>query len=332
MYVLAGDIGGTKALMGLAQFEQGQLNTHIERRLPSADYADIESLIEHFLELAHIHSSKLDAVVLAVAGPVQEQEGRITCKLTNLPWTADSQAISSSLNHVPVSIINDFAAIGYALPHLGTDDLEQLQAGQPVTDAPRLAVGAGTGLGVCLQDTHEEESQVYPSEGGHVAFAPANPEQLGLLQYWMEKNGHCSREFLLSGPGIARIGEYVEHGLGISSGDLPQESDRSAAISLAGLKGDNAYAEKTMQLFADIYASQLGDLALSYLPRGGLFVAGGIAPKILPLLRQPRFLEVFRDKPPMQAVLDQIPVNVVTTDRVGLIGALFRAAELAAWD
>ena len=169
-----------------------------------------------------------------------------------------------------------------------------------------------------------------------MGFAPANAEQLGLLQYWMEKNGYCSREFLLSGPGIARIGEYVETVLGLMPGTLLKtrmlEGNPSAAISEAGMSVGDAFAEKTMQIFADIYASQLGDLALSYLPRGGIYIAGGIAPKILPLLQAPGFLDSFRNKPPMQELLKQIPVNVVKTDRVGLVGALVRATEIAGWD
>jgi glucokinase len=332
MYLLAGDIGGTKALMGLARIEAGQLKSQFETRLPSADYDSVESLLEHFLSLANIDNKQLSAVTLAVAGPVQHIEGHTHSRLTNLPWTADSQKLSAALNQTPVTIINDFAAVAYALPHLNTEDLEVLQAAPHSTTSPMLAVGAGTGLGISLLDHEGSVNRVYASEGGHVGFSPANQEQLGLLEFWMEKQGHCSREFLLSGPGIARIGEYIESVMGITPGEVlktrMQEGDPSAAISVAAQQGREPFAERTMQLFADIYASQLGNLALTYLPRGGLYIAGGIAPRILPLLRQSRFLGHFRNKPPMEALLDQIPVSVVTTSRTGLIGAYFRASEL----
>ena len=333
MYLLAADIGGTKALMGLARIEQGQLQMQFETQLPSADYEDIEPLLDHFLQLADIPGDQISAVTLAVAGPVQEKDGHSHSRLTNLPWTADSGSISAHLGGAPVSIINDFAAVGYALPHLESEDLIPLQAGAPKPGAAMLAVGAGTGLGVCLLDHREGKSHVFPSEGGHVGFAPANQEQVDLLYYWLEKNGHCSREFLLSGPGIARIGAFVAEALKLEPeatlGKKMQDADASAAISEAALSGEDSFARKTMQIFADIYASQLGDLALSYLPRGGLFIAGGIAPKILPLLQQPQFLEAFRDKPPMASVLEQIPLSVVMTTRSGLIGALHRAADIA---
>jgi len=332
MYLLAADIGGTKALMGLARIEQGQLHMQFETQLPSANYKDIEALLDHFLQLADIPGERISAATLAVAGPVQEKNGHSYSRLTNLPWTADSESISRHLGGASVSIINDFAAVGYALPHLESEELFPLQAGVPKPGAAMLAVGAGTGLGVCLLDHREGKSHVFPSEGGHVGFAPANQEQLELLHYWLEKNGHCSREFLLSGPGIARIGAFVARALELEPGETldrnMQDGDASAAISEAALNGEDSFASKTMQIFADIYASQLGDLALSYLPRGGLFIAGGIAPKILPLLQQPQFIEAFRNKPPMASLLEQISLNVVMTTRTGLIGALHRAAEL----
>ena len=333
MYLLAADIGGTKSLMGLARIEQGKLHMQFETRLPSADYKGIEPLLDQFLQLADISGDQISAATLAVAGPVQEKDGYSYSRLTNLPWTANSESISAHLGGAPVSIINDFAAVGYALPHLESEELFPLQAGAPKPGAAMLAVGAGTGLGVCLLDHRDGKSQVFPSEGGHVGFAPANQEQLDLLHYWLEKNGHCSREFLLSGPGIARIGEFVAEALQLKPDETlnrkMQDGDASAAISEAAINGEDDFARRTMQIFADIYASQLGDLALSYLPRGGLFIAGGIAPKILPLLQQPRFIEAFHNKPPMASLLEQIPLDVVMTTRTGLIGALHRAAEIA---
>jgi glucokinase len=332
MYLLAGDIGGTKCLMALARIEGETTAIHYEASLPSAGYASIEGMLLAFLEEAGVTTSDLRATALAVAGPIDRDGDISRCHLTNLPWYADSEELSAWLGHSPVELVNDFAAIGYSLNHLQADDFISLQEGRLDSGAPQLAVGAGTGLGLCLVDGAGDRTRIYASESGHVHFSPADSEQLELLRYWLEKQGHCSREFLLSGPGISRIAEYLQQARGIMAGEAliqaMREGDASAALSRAALDRSDELAVNTMRLFVRIYASQLGDLALSFLPRGGLNIAGGIAAKILPLLQEHGFMDVFRNNPAMAQLLEQIPVRVITTSRCGLIGALHRARQL----
>lgn len=334
MYLLAGDIGGTKCLMALARIKGEDTAIHYEASLPSAGYASIEAMLQAFLEEAGVTTGEIGATALAVAGPIDKVGDITRCHLTNLPWYADSEKLSAWLGHSPVELVNDFAAIGYSLNHLHADDFISLQEGRSDPEAPQLAVGAGTGLGLCLVDGTGDRTRIYASESGHVHFSPADNEQLELLRYWLEKQGHCSREFLLSGPGIPRIAEYLQQAGNIMPGEelarAIREGDASAAISRAALDKSDELAVHTMRLFVRIYASQLGDLALTFLPGAGLNIAGGIAAKILPLLEEHGFMKIFRDNPSMNRVLEKIPVRLITTPRCGLIGVLHRARQLSA--
>jgi glucokinase len=320
--------------MALATLNDEQLEIQHEASLPSADYPTLESMLEAFLGQAKVSVQEIMATVLAVAGPVQTMDQQSYCRLTNLPWEASSKQLSTWLNHTPVEIINDFAAIAYALSHIETDDLEVLQDGKPDSRAPLLAVGAGTGLGLCMVDQTDALSRIYTSETGHVHFAPADIEQLELTRYWLEKQGHCTREFILSGPGIQRIAEYLQqtHNIqaGVDLGRSMREGDASAALSKAAMDQSDELAQQTMRLFIRIYAGQLSDLALTYLPRGGLYIAGGVAARILPLMKTQEFLDAFLDNPTMRSLLEQIPLKVITTYRSGLIGALHHARDLLA--
>ncbi len=332
MYLLAGDIGGTKSLMALAKIMDGELVTQFEASLPSAEYDTIETMLQDFMDQSQARPQDIVATTLALAGPVQRSGNRSRCQLTNLPWYADSEALSHWTGGAPTELINDFAAIGYALEHLQKDDLVVLQQGRPEPRAPRLAMGAGTGLGLCMADGQGIQTRIYPSESGHVHFSPADEEQLALMHYWLKSQGHCSREFLLSGPGIQHIAGYLQTERDIQPGpalsQAMQRDDASAALSQAALAGSDELGVETLRLFTRIYAAQLGDAALGYLPYGGLYIAGGIATKILPLLERPEFMQAFRDNPAMRALLEDIPVSVITSGRAGLIGALNRARAI----
>ena len=332
MYILAGDIGGTKSLMALAQLKGEEPEIIHELKLPSGNYQDISALISDFLAKTSVDADAISHCTLAVAGPIIETEQETSCQLTNLPWMASTRQIEQQLPGARAALINDFAAVGYALPHLQHSSFITLQNGHMRDTAPRLAVGAGTGLGICLSHHQQGHTEVFPSEGGHVGFSPDNPEQQELLAYWMEKQGFCSREWLLSGPGIARIAEFLQEEKGLIAGpdlhDAMQSGDPSAALSNAALNGSDSLATRTLALFTDIYASQLGNLALTYLPGNGLYIAGGVAPRIKPLMQTERFIETFRNKPPMQALLETVPLYLVTDTRLGLTGALHHAAQL----
>lgn len=330
MMVLGGDVGGTKALLALARVGRGRPEIVAERRYASAEFEDFTTLVHRFLHETQ-NRVPISAACFGVAGPVDDLGGQQQARLTNLPWPAlDSALLAEDLELPQVELVNDFAAIAYALPLLGEDDLVTLQAGRGRKKGVRLLAGAGTGFGVCALCPDGE--QVLATEGGHAGFAPADEEQARLLAFVAAREGRCTREHLLCGRGILRIVDFLlaetGHAPGPELAEALAADEAPAAVSRLGLEGRDALAAQAMGLFARIYAGQLGDLALSFLAHGGVYVAGGIAPKILPVLKTPEFLSAFNAKPPMQALLQSMSLRVITHPKTGLLGALVRAAAL----
>lgn len=315
MPTLAADIGGTSTRLLL----KDGTDTVAEQDFPSQNYADLDTILQHFLKAhADVHP---EAACLAVAGPVRHGRARVT----NLPWVVHETEISEAFAIPRVRIINDFEAIGYGLANLEPSDFHQLQVGLPEATGTRALIGAGTGLGVAIVTRCGDRWQVLPGEGGHVDFAPRNATQQALLDYLLEQSARVSVEMLLSGPGLERIYEFVcfQHDID------PDSARRSAAsISSTALMGMDPLAVKTLELFVEIYGAQAGNLALISLATGGVFIAGGIAPKILSLLDSERFLNAFCDKPPMHELLGSMPVRVVLNTRCGLLGAVQVASDL----
>lgn len=323
--VLAGDIGGTKTLLQLAEAGAGGFRTLAERRFDSTAYAHFDTLLRDFMPP---DGPAVAAACFGVAGPV---DGR-RAKVTNLPWHLDSGAIGALLGISRVSLINDFSAVGHGIELLRPEDMETLQAGRPEARGVRAVIGAGTGLGQGMLVWGEGAYRAFPSEGGHVDFAPADQEQADLLAHLRTAFGHVSYERLLSGGGLARLFDFVTgNGLASPSSSLlaalRDEPDRAAVISAHGLEGRDPAAARALDMFIAIYGAQAGNLALTLLARGGVYVAGGIAPKILARLRQGGFMHAFLDKGRFASLLSEIPVHVVTNPRVGLLGALRVAGE-----
>ena len=316
MPILAADIGGTSTRLRLVHGD-GTLD---EKDYSSQDYPDLNSILEHFLKANS--GIELQAACLAVAGPVRDGKARVT----NLPWEVYESRISEDFAIPQVRIINDFEAIGYALAILQPDDFYELQVGSPDSVGTRALIGAGTGLGVAIVTRCGEGWQVLPGEGGHVDFAPRTTEQQALLDYLLEQNARVSVEMLLSGPGLERIYEFIctQDGLDPSSARRTAES-----VSSTALLGRDPLAVKALDIFVEIYGAQAGNLALTSLATGGVFIAGGIAPKILSVLKRGEFIERFSDKPPMSDLLHSMPVRVVLNTRSGLLGAVQLASELA---
>lgn len=316
MPILAADIGGTSTRLLL----KDGTDTIAEQDFPSQNYPDLNTILESFLK-AHAETKPV-AACLAVAGPVRHGNARVT----NLPWVVNESDIGEAFVIPRVRIINDFEAIGYGLANLEPSDFHQLQTGLPDATGSRALIGAGTGLGVAIVTRCGDRWQVLPGEGGHVDFAPRNAMQQELLNYLLEQTARVSVEMLLSGPGLERIYEFIcfQHDID------PDSARRSAAsISSTAMMGMDPLAVKTLELFVEIYGAQAGNLALISLATGGVFIAGGIAPKILPLLGSERFLDAFCDKPPMHDLLRSIPIRVVLNTRCGLLGAVQVASDLA---
>lgn len=334
MFILAGDIGGTKTLLRLCEAgDNGSSRTVHQQRYASGDYADFRDMVAEFLLLSEVvaalQSGPPRAACFAVAGPVDDNQAR----LTNLPWHLEAEAIAARFGIAQVQLINDFAGIGHAVPVLGEGDMVVLQAGAPEPQGVRAVLGAGTGLGQTLVIHDGEHYRVYPTEGGHTGFAPRDALQGELWTYLGSRFSRVSNEHLLSGRGLANIFEFLRAaGHGEPGAELRAAlavEDPAAAISKAALAQSDALAEKALDLFVRIYGARAGDLALNCLPRGGLYVAGGIAPKIIDALTTGAFMESFLDKAPMNKLLGSIPVRVVVNEQVGLIGAVEVAVRLA---
>jgi glucokinase len=248
--------------------------------------------------------------------------------ITNLPWQIETQTLAARFDIDSVTLINDFQAVGYGLEALAEDDLVTLQAGSPTTHGNRLVIGAGTGLGVAqlIWDGNGDGShyRVIATEGGHADFAPANELQLGLAGYLMRRYGRSSMEHVLSGPGLINvygfIAEQQQQLESTACQAVMASADPAAAIAQAA-QANERLAVAALGLFVEAYGTQAGNFALSSLALGGVYIAGGIAPKLIEQLKAPRFMTAFRDKGKMARLMAQIPVRVVMNPEIGLLGS-----------
>lgn len=328
MQVLAGDIGGTKTLLTLAAVDaRGRATVTHERRFDSAAYAGLAPMIGEFLDA--VGDGRPDGACLAVAGPVSESTDGQRARLTNLPWDVDSRQLAQTAGIAHLRIINDFQAVGYGIDALTDADLATLQAGDAQTGAPCAVIGAGTGLGQGIRIRHGDHYQVLATEGGHVDFAPTDDDQIELLRWLRAHHGRVSYERILSGPGLADIHRCLCERAGLPDSRLDVARDPAAAVSAAALSGQDVLARQALDMFMAIYGAQAGNLALTVLARGGVYVAGGIAPRLVDQLRAGPFMAAFLDKGRMRPLLEAMPVQVIINPQVGLLGAVRVAARLA---
>ncbi len=330
MYLLAGDIGGTKTLLQLSQAGNNGLEVCFEKRFVSADFSQFEPMLEDFLNQAVAQGATPEAACFGVAGPVN---GR-TARTTNLPWFLDADRLETEFGIPRLRLINDFQSIGYGIEALTQNDLVTLQTGTAVEHGTRVIIGAGTGLGHGLLVWQQDHYEVVASEGGHASFAPTDELQTELLQYLRKHLNHVSWESVVSGPGLVNIFEFMQQASKTrESAALYQarhNEDPAAAISRFALSGEDPLAVKTLDLFVSLYGAQAGNLALTGLASGGVYVAGGITPKIISKLKDGSFMSAFVDKDvSMQDLLKAMPVRVVMNTRVGLLGSALAAARLA---
>ncbi|MCG6874502.1 MAG: glucokinase [Betaproteobacteria bacterium] len=326
---IAGDIGGTKTLLAL--FEPRARTPQFERRYDSHGQPDFPSLLGQFLDEARGAMGarpQVERACFGIAGPVLDDH----VKVTNLPWEMDARALERVFNISRVRLLNDFAAAAHGIEALGDDDVVTLQTGEPVADAPRVVIGAGTGLGVAYMVADGDRYRVIAGEGGHAAFAPADEEQVALWRHVHAGSNRVVLEHVLSGSGLARIYEFLRsqrrHPESPIVAREMAEGDSAAAIARNALGRDDPLANAALDLFVAIYGSAAGDHALNVVARGGVFIAGGIAPKILPRIAAGGFQAAFNAKADFAAIARQMPVHVVTNEKLGLIGAAQCAARL----
>jgi glucokinase len=329
--VLGADVGGTTTKIGLARVEGSRPVLRHRSLYPSKDYGSLDDVIAAFLSEPAVvsFSASIAAACFAVAGPVENGRAR----LTNLPWRPAEDEVARRFRFPRVRLVNDFAAAGLGIEHLSGADLLTLQAGTPVEHGDRVVVGAGTGLGVALLDWDDTHYEVHPSEAGHTDFAPVDALQDGLLAHLRRRFPRVSYERVLSGKGLGYIFDFlVESGAGMPSAELgraAKDGDAARVISEFGLAGRDALAQQALDIFVSAYGSFAGNMALTMLAQGGVYIAGGIAPKIVGKLQDGTFIRSFTAKGRFYSFLESFPVHVVMNDHVGLYGALAEAARTA---
>jgi glucokinase len=325
--ILAGDIGGTNARLAFFTVEDGRLKALAEHTYPTHQYASLEPVVEEFVTDNRLKPAH---ACFGIAGPVAQ--GRAA--MPNLKWIVESTSLAKLLAIDRVTLINDLEANAYGIAALAPDDFEQLNAGAPDVRGNAAVIAAGTGLGEAGLYWDGRRHHPFACEGGHADFAPADDLQCELAQCLRKEFGHVSCERVLSGPGIFSIYRFLrDTGRGAEPAWLTRElaeGDPAAGISRAAMEGRSELCAQTLDLFVAIYASEAGNLALKLMATGGVYLGGGIAPRIIAKLKAPAFMREFTSKGRMQPLLEGIPVKVILNDKTALLGAARCAALQAA--
>ena len=325
MIILAGDIGGTKTHLGLYRARDSRLMPIFDHIYPTQDYPSLESVLNDFTRC----SEQVTAACLGIPGPVAG--GR--AHPTNIAWEVREESLSKALNGASTRLVNDLAATAYGMLYLEPSDLVELQTGeQPQQPANIAVIAAGTGLGEAGLIAGNTGWSPVASEGGHCDFAPIGAEQVALLQFLEREFGHASYERTVSGPGVHNIYRFLLEHLPDPEPqwltELMATGDPSAAIGEAALTARDARCIHTIELFLDIYGAEAANLALKFLAFGGLYIGGGIAPRILPLLQRGGFMRSFLNKGRLNAVLERIAVRISLNQNAALLGAAHLAASI----
>jgi glucokinase len=324
--VLAGDVGGTKTNLALFTNQAGRLQPIAQRSFPSRQASGLEAILKEFLQGDTV---RLAGACFGLAGPVVD--GR--CQATNLPWVVDANSLQRALGCNAVGLLNDLEATAYGIQTLAPEACVVLNAGHPQPRGAIAVIAAGTGLGEAALIWDGSRYRAVASEGGHTDFAPRNELEIELLRDLGKQFGHVSYERIVSGPGKVGVYQFLrETGRGAEPewlAGLLRAGDPSPVISEMALNGRSELCAHALKLFVSIYGAEAGNLALKYLARGGVYVGGGIAPTILPMLQDGTFMRAFADKGRFSALLSDIPVRVILEERTALFGAAhygFRAS------
>ena len=325
MRVIAGDIGGTKTRLALAVVDGARMRVQfeIETEYASGNYPTFDALLADFLKDRHTP----ERAAFGIAGPVLNRIG----SATNLPWRIEADALQRRFGFKDCTLLNDLEATACGIPALGPDDLLELRPGAADACGNAAVIAAGTGLGEAGLYWDGQRHHPYASEGGHASFSPQDELEIAFLRHLQLRHPHVSWERVVSGMGLCNLHDFLR-----IYRDLPapqwleqemRKGDAAAVISKAALDGSDAICVETLQRFVRLYGSEAGNLALKTMSRGGMYVGGGIAPKILPLIKGETFTEVFLGKGRMRALLEAMPLRVILNDRAALFGAALCAAR-----
>ena len=316
--ILAGDIGGTHARLAFFQANNGYLKLISETSFASREYSGLEVIVSTFLDQQHLG---VDAACFGIAGPVRN--GR--AEVSNLPWVVESSRLAREIQVGSTFLINDLEASAWGIGALNVDDLLTLNEGVTGAKGNQAVIAAGTGLGQAGMFWDGCQHHVFACEGGHTDFGPRNDLEAELLRYLLAKFGRVSYERVLSGPGLVNIYSFLrDTGRGEEPKWLAEKlgiGDPAATISIAALSGQSPLCQQALDMFVSIYGAEAGNLALKVLATGGVFISGGIAPKILPKLNDGKFERAFLDKGRMRPLLEATPVRVIVNENTGLLGA-----------
>jgi glucokinase len=316
--ILAGDIGGTNARLAYFQPQNGHLQLVSERVFPSREHSELGEIVSQFLDES---GTRPEVACFGIAGPVRN--GRV--ETSNLPWVIEQSRLAKQI-HLPATLlINDLEASAWGIGGLDDGDLVPLNHVSGTAVGNQAVIAPGTGLGEAGLFWDGRLHHVFACEGGHTDFGPQDDVQTELLRFLRARFGHVSYERILSGPGLVNVYEFLrDSGCAKESAELAEKlktTDPAAAISKAALAGSSPLAEKALDLWISVYGAEASNLALKTMATGGLFLTGGISPKILSKLTGPLFMQAFLNKGRLRPLVEAIPVQVVTNEKAGLLGA-----------
>jgi glucokinase len=334
---LAGDVGGTKTLLGLFAPAPERPTAVEVGEFVTLDYDGLEAMIREFLRSQNVSPRQIEVACFGVAGAVTDYVAR----LTNVPWLVDIRAVAERSGLSRCLLLNDLEALGYAIPVLLPDELAVLQQGVAAADGNAAVIAAGTGLGEAL--LHNVDGRFVPSasEGGHADFAPHSTREIRMLEALMKIFGHVSVEHVVSGPGLVNVYQFTHDAFGSAPsftpstvvprklcagvGQVRDPADLPARISQSALERRCPLCMEAMEVFIEAYGAEAGNLALRYVATGGVYIGGGIAPKIMTAMESGPFLDAFSAKGLMRDLVATVPVSVILNDDAGLMGAAVHA-------
>ena len=320
--ILAGDVGGTKCNLALFSEQKGKLTTVFKQRFASKEFAQFDLIVKEFSRQAasHLSSDRVIAAGFGVAGPVIDNHVRAT----NLPWTVDAKILERELDVEKIVLLNDLGATGHSIQHLLSNEFVVLNEGKPEPGGTVALLAAGTGLGQSFLVWDGNRYRISPSEGGHSDFAPHTDQQIELLRFMRRRYPQVSWELILSGRGFRTLHEFLAPDVKHPFFDDP-DADPAPEITRLGLARTCPVCVEALDLWTSIYGAEAGNLALKVLALGGVYVAGGIAVKIIEKMKDGAFFKAFKDKWKFESMLSNIPVSVVLNESAPLLGAAYEA-------
>jgi glucokinase len=323
LMIIAGDLGGTKTLLGLFARAQRRPRPLVARGYPTQEFDSFTAILDTFRRDLGT-PPEIDAAAVGVAGPIVDQQAR----LTNIPWDVSAREIGTYFNVRRVALLNDLEAMATSVALLEGDEVVALQRGEPKPGGNAAVIAAGTGLGQAYLHRVDGRLLPVPSEGGHADFAPRTDREFELARMLRELYGRAEVEQVLSGPGLLNIHRLTHAGKSCASVEGVAPAEQPAAISEAALSQACGHCREALEIFVEAYGAEAGNLGLRGVATAGVYVGGGIAPKILPALQNGRFIHAFRAKAPMAHLVSAMPVSVIVKQDAGLLGAAIAAQQL----